>query len=393
MAGNSSMSVVTLEDLNDDETDKRTSAIVYLSVVMALGIPGNLLVIAVYFGTLKRRQGTHWIFIRALALTDLLVCTIAIPFELFQQTHQLTFYSEFGCKFFRAVSVHLSMTSSLLLIAMSGNRLRRVCQPLKHQLTQQQALVCIAVVVAIGILFCWPEAVISGISLEHIDKYNLTGYDCSFSDRLSGKEYTTIYSTLLLAMYISCMIALVIMYAIVGRQVLKRAKVLNSHRQSCKINPSQTGTEETSCGHHSDDTIDDKSSNEKSVSVAIVKLSDVATKDESKKPKGKCKKCKPGTEKNASKKVTRIAFAISFCFILSYLPYVAVKLNASVVKGRFVSTPLTKAIFPILARTFIINNIINPIIYGFLDPTFLQHCEMTLRLMFCMKLKDFGVQK
>jgi hypothetical protein len=72
---------------------------------------------------------------------------------------------------------------------------------------------------------------------------------------------------------------------------------------------------------------------------------------------------------------------------------VAVKLNASVVKGRFVSTPLTKAIFPILARTFIINNIINPIIYGFLDPTFLQHCEMTLRLMFCMKLKDSGVQK
>jgi hypothetical protein len=126
--------------------------------------------------------------------------------------------------------------------------------------------VCIAVVVAIGILFCWPEAVISGISLEHIDKYNLTGYDCSFSDRLSGKEYTTIYSTLLLAMYISCMIALVIMYAIVGRQVLKRAKILNSHRQSCKINPSQTGTEEPSCGHHSDDTIDDKSSNEKSVS-------------------------------------------------------------------------------------------------------------------------------
>jgi hypothetical protein len=63
-------------------------------------------------------------------------------------------------------------------------------------------------------------------------------------------------------------------------QVLKRAKILNSHRQSCKINPSQKGTEETSCGHHSDDTIDDKSSNEKSVSVAIVKLSDVAAKDE-----------------------------------------------------------------------------------------------------------------
>ncbi|XP_063401417.1 melanopsin-B-like [Mytilus trossulus] len=384
MTGNFTNSDMTLDDFNDEETAKRTSAIVYLSVVMALGIPGNLLVIIVYFGSLRRRDGTHWMYIRALAITDLLVCTVAIPFELFQQTHQLTFYSAAGCSIFRSISVHLSLTSSLLLIAMSGNRLRRVCQPLKKQLTVKQGYVTIAIVFGIAVLFCWPEGALSGISLENLD-YNLTGYDCSFSDRFSGKDYTTIYSTLLLTVYISCMLALVIIYSIVGRQVLKRTKFQNSNRASCTIPPTSGATEVTSYEHHSTDTIDDKSEyvDDKRITIEIIKHPGITDNIDHKKHKGKCK-----TKKKTSKKVTRIAFAISFCFILSYLPYVAVKLNASVVKGRFTQTPLTKAIFPILARTFIINNIINPVIYGFLDPTFLQHCKMTIRYVLCMKCQN-----
>lgn len=395
MAGNSSGPLITIEDLNALETDKRTSAIVYLSVVMSFGIPGNLLVIIVYFGSLKRRQGTHWMFIRALAITDFLVCTIAIPFELFQQTHQLTFYSELGCKFFRAMSIHLSLMSSLLLVSMSANRLRRVCQPLKSQLTPRLTAVTIGIVVAVGVLFSWPEAALSGISEYKMKGYNLTGYDCSFSDRFEGTDYTTIYSTLLLTVYLSCMVSLVIMYSIVGRQVLKRSKFLKSKRQASTVNMSQNGTELTSCPNKSEETIDDKSSdnNDKNTSISVTKTSNATfVQDGLKTPKGNNKTSKTESGKT-SKKVTRIAFAVSFCFILSYLPYVAVKLNASVAKGQFVQTPLTKAIFPILARTFVLNNTINPIIYGFLDSTFLQHCKMTFRLLFCMKLKDFGVRK
>ncbi|XP_052067264.1 neuromedin-U receptor 1-like [Mytilus californianus] len=354
MAGNYTNSDMTLDDFNDKETAKRTSAIVYLSVVMALGIPGNLLVIIVYFGSLRRRDGTHWMYIRALAITDLLVCTVAIPFELFQQTHQLTFYSAAGCSVFRSISVHLSLTSSLLLIAMSGNRLRRVCQPLKKQLTTNQGYVTIAIVVGIALLFCWPEGALSGISLEKLDN-NLTGYDCSFSDRFSGENYTMIYSTVLLTVYISCMLALVIMYSIVGRKVIERTKFQKSLRRKYSISPSSAATEATASNNHTTDTMDYKSEceDEKSIAIEIIKHPGTTENNDNKKHKGKRKTV---SEKKPSKKVTRIAFVISFCFILSYLPYVAVKLNASVIKGRFIRTPLTKAIFPILARTYIINN-------------------------------------
>ncbi|CAC5408727.1 CCKAR [Mytilus coruscus] len=382
MAGNYTNVEMSLDDFNDKETGKRTSAIVYLSVVMALGIPGNLLVIMVYFGSLGRRDGTHWMYIRALAVTDLLVCMVAIPFELFQQTHQLTFYSATGCRIFRAISVHLSLTSSLLLIAMSGNRLRRVCQPLKRQLTTNQGYVTIVIVVGIALLFCWPEGALSGISLEKLDN-NLTGYDCSFSDRFRGENYTMIYSTVLLTVYISCMLALVIMYSIVGRQVIERTKFQKSLRRKYSVSPSSAATETTASENHTTDTMDEKSECEdEKIPIEIIKQPGITEKNDNNQYKGKRKTV---SEKKPSKKVTRIAFVISFCFILSYLPYVAVKLNASVIKGRFISTPLTKAIFPILARTFIINNIVNPVIYGFLDPTFLQNCKMTIKQILCMK--------
>ncbi|XP_071120669.1 cholecystokinin receptor type A-like [Mytilus edulis] len=385
MGGNYTNVEMSLNDLNDEETAKRTSAIVYLSVVMAFGIPGNLLVIIVYFGSHGRREGTHWMYIRALAVTDLLVCLVAIPFELFQQTHQLTFYSAAGCSIVRSVSVHLSLTSSLLLIPMSGNRLRRVCQPLKSQLTMNQGYITIAIVVGIALLFCWPEGALSGISLEKLDN-NLTGYDCSFSDRFRGTNYTTIYSTVLLTVYISSMLALVIMYSIVGRKVLERTKFQQSFRRKYSVSPSSAATETTASENLTTDTMDEKSECEdEKNAIDINKNSGINKNYNNKQHKAKRKTV---SEKKPSKKITRIAFVISFCFILSYLPYVAVKLNASVIKGRFVRTPLTKAIFPILARTFMINNIVNPVIYGFLDPTFLQNCKMTIKQIICMKSQN-----
>ncbi|CAC5408726.1 CCKAR [Mytilus coruscus] len=265
---------------------------------------------------------------------------------------------------------------------MSGNRLRMVCQPLKKQLTTNQGYVTIVVVVGIALLFCWPEGALSGISLEKLDN-NLTGYDCSFSDRFRGENYTMIYSTVLLTVYISCMLALVIMYSIVGRQVIERTKFQKSLRRKYSVSPSSAATETTASENHTTDTMDEKSECEdEKIAIEIIKQPGITEKNDNNQYKGKRKTV---SEKKPSKKVTRIAFVISFCFILSYLPYVAVKLNASVIKGRFISTPLTKAIFPILARTFIINNIVNPVIYGFLDPTFLQNCKMTIKQILCMK--------
>lgn len=383
-----SFSDVTLLDLNDDETVRRLAPIIYLSFLMVLGIPGNLLVIIVYHLTSKRRT-THRLFITTLAIADFLVCTITVPFEIFQMTHQLTFYSKWACKICRAINVFLALVSSFILIALSADRMRRVCQPLRPQLTPRQTLWTVLFVIIGALLFAWPEAVISGLSPEYFEDYNLTGSDCSFSDRYTDKQYTTIYSSILLAIYLGCIITLIIMYCVIGHQVISHTHFRNTFtRRECaggdnhstastnKLKKSDqiknSGSSDELCDSKSEDddghnNISELKSDSKSKSKEDLSKEDPKTPD---KRNGGMKQAK------SSRKVTKIAFAISFCFILSYLPFVAVKLNASIAGGIFVSNSTTKAIFPILARTFIINNVVNPIIYGFLDQTFRQKCKM-----------------
>lgn len=379
---------LTLEELNDQETAKRIAPIIYLVILMIIGAPGNLLVIAVYTVTIKRRT-THRLFITALAVTDFLVCIITIPFEIIQMTRQLTFYSKWSCKIFRSVNVLLALLSALLLIAMSADRTRRVLSPLKPQLTIRQAYWCIVFVILGALSLSWPEAVISGISIEILEN-NLTGYDCSFSDRFTEKDYTAIYSSILLAIYIGCMFVLIVLYSIIGKQVLSHV-----HFRSTFVRQSGTGDNSTASTNKldknnikssPDETLDSKSI-DFDEEEGTTQLADFKSKSKNNtfSRDGKCADKRHGAmrQANSSKKVTKIAFAISFCFILSYLPFVAVKLNASLANGNFTVNAVTKAIFPILGRTFIINNIVNPVIYGFLDQTFRQKCKVLFKYIYC----------
>ena len=390
-----SVSDVTLLDLNDDETALRLAPIIYLSFLMVLGIPGNVLVIIVYHLTVKRRT-THRLFITALAIADLLVCTITVPFEIFQMTHQLTFYSKWACKLFRALNVFLPLVSSFILVALSADRMRRVYQPLRPQLTPRQTLWSVLFVSIGALLFAWPEAVISGLSPEYFEDYNLTGSDCSFSDRYTDKQYTTIYSSILLAIYLGCIITLIIMYSVIGHQVISHAHFRNTFtRRECAGGDNHSTastnklkkTDQIKNSASSEDPCDSKSEDDdghKNLSELRFDLKSKSKEDLSKDdPKTPDKKNGVMRQANSSRKVTKIAFAISFCFILSYLPFVAVKLNASIASGKFVSNSTTKAIFPILARTYIINNVVNPIIYGFLDQTFRQKCKMLFNRLTC----------
>lgn len=79
-------------------------------------------------------------------------------------------------------------------------------------------------------------------------------------------------------------------------------------------------------------------------------------------------------------KVTKIAFVISIAFILSYLPYLAVKLTAALSNGQHTANSFVTSIFSILSRFFLINNIINPFVYVCLDQTFRRQCK---RLLLC----------
>jgi hypothetical protein len=91
-------------------------------------------------------------------------------------------------------------------------------------------------------------------------------------------------------------------------------------------------------------------------------------------------------EDATSRKLTKIALAISLAFILSYLPHLTISLLTAL-KGKFLLPPgpVVSAVLPIVTRSFAINNVVNPIIYGLMDKRFRDNCKLMLKNALCFK--------
>ncbi|CAC5385782.1 CCKAR [Mytilus coruscus] len=367
---NQSESPITLEILNREEIIERIPTTVYLSLVMFMGIFGNTLVILIYFGSLWKLEGAHWTFIRTISIVDFLICTVVIPFEFYQQTHQLIFYNESACKILRMISVHLSVMASLLLVMMSANRLYRVVWPLKVPFSSRQALFSVIIVGLAITAVSWPEGKLSGINLKKL-RNNITGYDCDLADSYKHTIYIVVYSIVLLVGFLACVTSLIMIYAFIGQKLRRRG-----HFKS--TNSSQPPTDvsvESSLGSVEVENESYVSSN-RNVEQKL-KSKHFGTKSTHKQRKT--------TKSNReSIKVTKIAFVISIAFILSYLPYLAVKLTAALSNGQHTANSFVTSIFSILSRFFLINNIINPFVYVCLDQTFRRQCK---RLLLCTHIR------
>ncbi|XP_063401426.1 cholecystokinin receptor type A-like isoform X2 [Mytilus trossulus] len=346
---NVSEAPITLETLNTEEIMERIPTILYLSLVMIIGIPGNTLVILIYFGSLWKLRGAHWTFIRTITIVDFLICIIIIPFEFYQQTHQLTFYAESACKSFKLISVHLSVMASLLLVMMSANRLHRIWWPLKVPLSSRQALVCVIVLGILVTIVSWPEGLFSGINLKQ-RKNNITGF-------------------VLLVGFILCVASLVTIYAIIWNKLRKRG----NFRSTSSVHP-QIDIPYESSGVQTVELEDGSSISNKTVSHKIKGNSAGSRKISLNRQRNTSRR------NRGSIKVTKTAFVISIVFISSYLPYITVKMVAALLNGQYKSDSIIQGIIPILSRCFLLNNIINPIVYVFLDKTFLTQCK---RILLC----------
>ncbi|XP_063399189.1 uncharacterized protein LOC134683814 [Mytilus trossulus] len=365
---NVSKARITLETLNTEELLERIPTIVYLSLVMVIGIPGNTLVMLIYFGSLWKLERAHWTFIRTITIVDFLICIILIPFEFYQQTHQLTFYAESACKSFKVISVHLFVMASLLQVMMSANRLHRIWWPLKVPLSSRQAFVSVIVLGIVVTAVSWPEGILSGINLKH-QKNNITGYDCGLADRYKRKIHSFTYSVVILVGFIVCVSTLITMYTIIWNILRKRGnfRSTNSAHPQIDIPNESSGVRTVKLEHES-------SFSNKFVSQKIKDNSSGSS------TKSIQRKRNASQRNRKSRKVTKTAFFISIAFIFSNLPYITVKMFSALSTSQYKPDSVIQGIIPILSRSFLLNNIVNPFVYVCLDQTFLTHCK---RVLFC----------
>ncbi|XP_062607111.1 cholecystokinin receptor type A-like [Saccostrea cucullata] len=355
--------VLTLEELNQIEVHRRLAPMIYLGILMLLGVPGNLTVLFVYL--FKFGSSTHRTFIVALAIIDLVGSAVCMPFEIIEMNFQYTFYAVGACKFFRFNNTFVALTSIFVMIGLSVDRYRRVCKPLKTQLTVFMAKIVCALAVFLSILFSWPILFLLGTRRVELP-YNVTGYDCSTDDKYRKTIYPVVHNGILFLIFVFAIVFLTVIYILIGRKIFKHIRFRNTFKSSQSLSISSRKTSSTK-DHHSNEQ----------EGIVLVNVNNKISPREEPKPsketerKSSRKRSETTPEDNSKKKITRIAFAICLAFILSYLPHLVITVWTAV-KGGFIVKPgpVASAVLPIVTRSIFINNIVNPFIYGFLDKRF-----------------------
>ncbi|KAK3103828.1 hypothetical protein FSP39_022219 [Pinctada imbricata] len=357
--------LLTLQDLNDEEVMRRLPSLIYMAVLIVVGVPGNLSVLVIFYRYYK--ETTYRTFVLALASVDLVACTVCMPFEVIETRYQYTFYAVTICKLFRTNNIVISVSSIFILICLSADRYRHVCNPLKRQMTVKTAKIACVVSALAAVMVAWPNFLFSGT--RHVElRSNLTGIDCSMSDEYRKSKLPFYHSALLLLIFIIAILTIIILYILIGAKVWKHSNFRKAFQNSRSASYS---TSSTSVGGSKRSKHQDCKDQQYPLQQIEIKQSDQNKGSNAASMKKKDNSNSSPKETQQTSRITKVAFAISVLFILSYLPHLILTIMTAI-KGSFIAKPgpVVSAILPIVTRSVFINSVGNPFIYGFIDKRF-----------------------
>ncbi|XP_076436806.1 uncharacterized protein LOC143276225 [Babylonia areolata] len=196
-------------------------AIVCLGVLFVVGVTGNSMVLYVY--NRKFQKGTIRWFVQALAIFDLLSCLVAIPGEIIDMCINYTFGSSPMCKVLRTVSTFCTVASGVTLMVVAVERYKRICTPLRKQITPKGAQMIILVCTVAASICAAPACIIYGAQTTPTSTPNINGTDCSFSDVFLDSVVPLAFSSFQFLLFSLGALVLVVLYSLIGRKVWSHA--------------------------------------------------------------------------------------------------------------------------------------------------------------------------
>ena len=192
---------------------------VILSTLSIVGTVGNILILVVY--TKSRESQISRIFIKLLAVMDLVVCLLIMPY-----TVVLNFagnYSNLVCKLIEFIRHFVVVTSGMTLIGVAAERYVAICHPLK---TRQEcfwsrlllAIVCTAAVAA------FPATLFFSVNKTTVEG---TVYieSCTFDSNLQNIVWHNVFNAVLTSLFLIVVVSIITMYILIYIAVRKSNKL------------------------------------------------------------------------------------------------------------------------------------------------------------------------
>lgn len=359
----------SVEQLNSEEVERLIPLLLYLGIIACTGIPGNTVVFLVYRNSWRRCISRF--FIWWLAVIDITSCFVLF-LEIVNVVNQFTYTNAWLCKLTIFFTIWPVITSGLGLGLISIDRYRRVCRPLQKQITHKMARLMCFVTVIIALLFSWPSLILFGIYETNIEMYNVTSKGCSIQNKYQGTSYMLIYNGFLWLLFLAAIIFLCVVYSLIGRKVCTQ---MDRH-----FSRTVQKTETTSAEDNTTDssTAANKSNQNLTMNQQSIlrKLSTISNNTQ----------LRISSHRQAkSRKSAFIMFLISLVFVVSFLPYLILRINEAFDSNFVISMSNTgRAVYKSFLRTYFLNCAVNPFIYCACAASFRRDLKLFFRRL-CRK--------
>ncbi|XP_063422830.1 growth hormone secretagogue receptor type 1-like [Mytilus trossulus] len=384
-----------LEELNHEEEKQYVGGVIFVSIIMIIGIIGNLHVFFVY--TFRIKPSNHRIFILSLAVLDMITCIVGMPFIIVDLRNPLTFTMVSACKVLRFVNYFICISSALILTVIAIDRYRKICVPLGKQISRRIAKVLILFCLGTSMVLSWPAPVLYGHSSVNTTNPNITGVRCFTEDQFNNTKFQAYFNAVLILLVFVVFGILLVLYSLIGRVISKHT--------TFKV-PVPVATSSDSPKHKMTDSTDNSSEDKpvfkgetvmKNIKRANLKenelidlpmastdsLSVIGTNHT---PGILDKKKHEKSKFDRAKRTTFMFFLITAFFFISYFPHLTLQIFAFVKTGFVSNMSFSgKVLYNTFLWCFFINNTSNCFVYGFCDTRFRTEVKKIYNTLFCRK--------
>ena len=357
---------LTLSRLNKEEVNRLSPLLLYLSLIGLCGIPGNSFVIYVFRRSWKTSNSK--LFFVWLAIIDLLNCTLALPLEFVNVINQYTYDYEWLCKVTIFSTYWLTLTSGIMLVIITIDRFRKVCRSLNWQFSNKIARILCAVSFFIALGLSWPVLILYGIHKFETDPNSTLGSECSITNSYERTVYVRTYSATLMIVFAVTFMITMLLYIIIGRQIFRQTTARKRTLRKKKFSKSDNRVNENF----------ERKNNELSPAYAVKTTDKPSTRYHER------------IEQQISQNQTRarksalIMFLISLAFIVSFVPYLILRLRQALSSDFVPSmTSTERTLYKTFLRSYWLNCAINPFIYCACASEFQRECKRIWQKLIC----------
>ena len=212
----------SIDMLNLEKTQTYIGGIVLTSVLVIIGVLGNVHVLIV-FG-FKMKSSNHTTFILCLGIVDMIACSVGMPLTILDLTRPFTFHDDISCKIGQLVNYFMSASSALILLTITVDRYRKICHPMSRQLSNCMAKIICAIIICLSFTLSMPTFFYFGRNTVQLEYANITVTRCSTTSKYVASRLPLIFNAVLAGLALTVFTVLTVLYTLIIRAINKRGK-------------------------------------------------------------------------------------------------------------------------------------------------------------------------